>query len=253
VTNLENGRSVVVRVNDRGPFKNGRVMDVSMRAAELLGFANKGTARVRLEVLEKESRILADASRRGENTTRMTLADLQGQEGSEGMAAGVQPSPVPALQPVTKLASSSEGEDSLLPESLRTPTIMVEDLKAPAGKAADGIVSVPPSAAYTPPPKGMAQGHVKAGRFMPSPVVSTVPVHATGIFVQAGSFSVRDNAEGLKRKLGKIAPSVIEPVSVNGRSFYRVKLGPIASIDQADRVLDKVIRAGQSSAKVVTK
>src|ERR1700756_3767733 len=50
VTNLENGRSVVVRINDRGPYLHGRIMDVSMRAAELLGFANKGTVRVRLEV-----------------------------------------------------------------------------------------------------------------------------------------------------------------------------------------------------------
>lgn len=51
VHNLDNGRSVVVRVNDRGPFKRGRVIDVSRAAAESLGMLRAGTANVRLEVL----------------------------------------------------------------------------------------------------------------------------------------------------------------------------------------------------------
>ena len=50
VTNLENGRSVVLAVTDRGPFVPGRVIDVSRRAAELLGFVRQGTARVRVRV-----------------------------------------------------------------------------------------------------------------------------------------------------------------------------------------------------------
>jgi rare lipoprotein A len=49
VTNLTNGRSLVVRVNDRGPFHANRVIDVSVRAADLLGFKHKGTERVRVE------------------------------------------------------------------------------------------------------------------------------------------------------------------------------------------------------------
>lgn len=51
VTELASGRSVVVRINDRGPFVPGRVIDVSERAAELLGFAARGVAQVQLEVL----------------------------------------------------------------------------------------------------------------------------------------------------------------------------------------------------------
>ena len=50
VTNLENGRSVIVRVNDRGPFVNGRIIDVSRRAARLLGFYESGTAKVRVQI-----------------------------------------------------------------------------------------------------------------------------------------------------------------------------------------------------------
>jgi rare lipoprotein A len=52
VTNLENGRTVEVTVNDRGPYKDGRVLDLSQRAAEELGMKEKGLARVKIEVVE---------------------------------------------------------------------------------------------------------------------------------------------------------------------------------------------------------
>ena len=54
ITNLENGRSVIVRVNDRGPFLYNRVMDLSYAAATALDYANKGTARVRVERLTNQ-------------------------------------------------------------------------------------------------------------------------------------------------------------------------------------------------------
>ena len=53
VTNLGNGRSVVLRVNDRGPFRRDRIIDVSRHAAEHLQFVQAGTARVRVEVLPR--------------------------------------------------------------------------------------------------------------------------------------------------------------------------------------------------------
>ena len=53
VTNLSNGRSIVVRVNDRGPFVRGRIVDVSARVAKLLDFNHRGVAKVRLDYLGK--------------------------------------------------------------------------------------------------------------------------------------------------------------------------------------------------------
>lgn len=52
VTNLDNNRSLVVRINDRGPFVEGRIIDLSYAAAERLDFVIPGTARVRVEVIE---------------------------------------------------------------------------------------------------------------------------------------------------------------------------------------------------------
>lgn len=51
VTNLENGRHVIVKVNDRGPFEGGRIMDFSYAAAQKLGFANKGTTHVQVTAI----------------------------------------------------------------------------------------------------------------------------------------------------------------------------------------------------------
>lgn len=279
VTNLENGRSVVLRINDRGPFKRGRVIDVSKRAAELLGFIGNGTARVRVDVLEKESRQIAEAAKRGMDTSRMTPQQV----------AAIAPARQQATPVATRVSSSSprtsggrtaelRNDAEALPESLRTPTITVEELTAPVARSSRGWTAEEPVArqqVQQPAPKAsrderedfvrnlglddnktagatpMASGHLKDGRFMPDPVVTREPVRPTGIFVQAGSFSVQENAVRLGDRLKSLGDVQVTPVTVSGRQFWRVRVGPIATVDEADRVLDAVIRAGGDGAKVL--
>ena len=64
VVNLENGRSLAVRINDRGPFVRGRIIDMSRRGAQLLGFRYKGTAEVRVRIMPEESHRVAEIARR---------------------------------------------------------------------------------------------------------------------------------------------------------------------------------------------
>lgn len=52
VTNLNNGRSVIVRINDRGPFSRGRIIDLSRKAAEQLGMLKSGVAPVKIELIK---------------------------------------------------------------------------------------------------------------------------------------------------------------------------------------------------------
>lgn len=54
VTNLDNNRQITVRVNDRGPFAKNRVIDLSKKAAEVLGFKNKGTTKVKVQIVKEE-------------------------------------------------------------------------------------------------------------------------------------------------------------------------------------------------------
>jgi rare lipoprotein A len=65
VTNLDNNRAIRVRVNDRGPFARGRIIDLSRRAAQLLGFERSGSARVRVTILKDESIRAAALAQRG--------------------------------------------------------------------------------------------------------------------------------------------------------------------------------------------
>ncbi|MDX8397982.1 MAG: septal ring lytic transglycosylase RlpA family protein [Mariprofundaceae bacterium] len=62
VTNLENGRSIIVRVNDRGPFVKSRIIDLSYAAAKALAYDQQGTARVRVQVLDASSNQKQQAS-----------------------------------------------------------------------------------------------------------------------------------------------------------------------------------------------
>ena len=62
VTNLVNGRSLKIRINDRGPFAKNRIIDLSRRAAQLLDFERQGTAPVRVDIIAQESRNLANLS-----------------------------------------------------------------------------------------------------------------------------------------------------------------------------------------------
>jgi rare lipoprotein A len=75
VTNLENGRQVVVRVNDRGPFVKNRLIDLSYAAAKELGFAKKGTTRVRVQALAgiQDRPMLASRSRTPPPAARPSL------------------------------------------------------------------------------------------------------------------------------------------------------------------------------------
>ena len=52
VTNIDNGKSIILRINDRGPFVKGRILDCSMGAAKKLGFHHAGTANVKIEIIE---------------------------------------------------------------------------------------------------------------------------------------------------------------------------------------------------------
>ena len=91
VTNLTNQRSIIVRVNDRGPYAKGRIMDVSQNAATLLGFIRQGTARVHVQYLSPAPL--------GGHDTKMLMASLR-TDGQPATLNGM------ALPPGTMLASN---------------------------------------------------------------------------------------------------------------------------------------------------
>ena len=78
VTNLENQRSIVVRVNDRGPFHNDRVIDLSYAAAYKLGFSNQGTALVHIEAIVPSQNVILAANTATNPATTVTASAAAG-------------------------------------------------------------------------------------------------------------------------------------------------------------------------------
>ena len=84
-----------------------------------------------------------------------------------------------------------------------------------------------------------------------NPPVDVAAVPPSAIYVQAGAFSVYDNALNLRNRLFNLAPTKIEPIDVKGTKFYRVRLGPMATVPEADVLLDRVLATGQTGARVI--
>lgn len=246
VTNLDNGRSLIVRVNDRGPYARGRIIDVSKRAAELLGFKNKGTAKVRLEVLPKESMQIAEAAKRGIDTSGYEVA--VNQTGRMPGSYQVASAP-PQRQPQTARNATNTMPTGYNSNTAMTSTYSPRQTASLQPVQQEKLTS--PAQGSAMPLQNVTPGHMRNGNFYPDPVVTEMPVTKTSIYVQAGSFTVQSNAANLSRKLSAYAPADVYPAMVNGRQFYRVRLGPIETVDQADALLNRVVNAGHNEAIIV--
>ena len=82
-------------------------------------------------------------------------------------------------------------------------------------------------------------------------LISHQPVTPINIYVQAGAFSVYENAERLRAGLDHLGPTAVTPVVVGGKRFYRVRLGPVDAVERADALLASVIAAGHPQAGIV--
>lgn len=132
VTNLENGRSIVLRVNDRGPFARGRIIDVSRRAAELLGFQNQGTAKVRVDIMPDESRSLK-------------LAALNSPQGrSQQLAVAASPRQEVTKEPLSGVPQS----DTVLPAAKATTSVPRSTISQPTLPARVTVVPIEESAIF---------------------------------------------------------------------------------------------------------
>lgn len=222
VTNLENGRSIVLRVNDRGPFSRGRIIDVSAKAADLLGMKKRGTAQVRVETLPAESRRIAEDARMGKDTRGYEIA-LNGNR--------------PTTETVTLYPDRT---------ALSVQTASADDTIGAARVASVESVSLEPSRIQP------VQGHIGAqGQFLPDPVVTQSAPVQTRIFVQAGAFANEGNALRLSQSLANVGNSKVYHSVVSGQNLYRVRLGPFNSVEAADAALAQVTSGPAPQARIV--
>ncbi len=124
VTNLENGRSLRLRVNDRGPYARGRIIDVSRRAANLLGFHENGTARVRVQFegraevgaappQDEDEISAAPASVKAAPVTSVASSELAPPPGAATAASRPAPEEI-RVASAASVAPSSDGVDGVV-------------------------------------------------------------------------------------------------------------------------------------------
>ena len=188
VTHVGNGRSVVVRINDRGPFRTGRIIDLSYTAAWKLGYASSGSTLVEVEAIAPEE-IAVLASRRAAGETR-PLA----------VAATATPADARPVAPAT----------------------------APAARSLDDVLAA--SAAIP------------------------VTADASGLYLQLGAFSARENAENFRARIsGQLAwlDRAIEILQRDG--LFRLHLGPYRDRAEAGGIAERIRDALDLKAVFVTR
>ncbi|WP_372017903.1 septal ring lytic transglycosylase RlpA family protein [Pseudoxanthomonas sp. 10H] len=196
VTNLDNGESVVVRVNDRGPFHEGRVIDLSYAAAVKLGIVARGTGRVEVRALQPGD---ADAPRTA--------------------AAPARPAAAPARAVATTApATPATAMDQLVQALPSAPPATAPE--PPAHEVRPAAASVPAPAVA----QGAATGP-QAGTFAPLAPAVAGP---SGPELQVASFSSLDNARrALERLLAAGIPGArLDDVVAGGRTFWRLRVAP---------------------------
>jgi rare lipoprotein A len=247
VTNLANGRTIVVRINDRGPYARDRVIDLSRRSAELLGFRANGTTDVRVRYLRR-------APLNGDDSYEQRFAASQSWARSQFAAN------VPAKKNSAITLASAPVEDTLpaenpenvalpwkaaAPPESSAPIESAPDTAQIGWKASPRWASLPASAAAG---SGSVDRPVGLGS---SPARGRT--QSQGILVQAGSFKTKDNADKATTVLGGIAPVDVAPVEIGGEVYFRVRVGPFADENAAQSALSQVTKAGYQGARIVLK
>lgn len=188
LTDLDTGRQLLVRVNDRGPANIGRLVAVTPRVASLLGFPPDGIARVRLEVLPAESHAVADS-----------------------------------IPGAPRLAIAAAPREAVVAQSLTGPANTVTIGEAPAPAATPSVD---------------LSGQVTQGTPEPG-----------ALYVRLSRFTERRYAVRQAAQVSEPA-QIVRLDSLEGAG-YRARLGPFATVAEADAALDRAVRAGVTDARIV--
>jgi rare lipoprotein A len=258
VTNLENGKSLQLRINDRGPFHDGRIIDLSKASARKLGIT--GLAKVRVRYLKEATQAFMDS--KGTLPLPITPQNMQ-QEAVRAMAAKeIAPPPQTAKKPATmptiqrssapfRVATLARAEN---PRALsdRAPITTVSSRNLPAELPAkkpmprhpaksyrmvdDGKASEP-FRSYQP---GPSQGAISTREPLSAPAapLRTAPVrnnvqpppasavHYGDRTIKVASYRERANAAAMMRQLKTLGEPAMEVVNIQGTLWYRVMLRP---------------------------
>ncbi len=250
VTNLENNYSVVVKVNDRGPFVGDRIIDLSLAAAMELDMKEQGTANVHIEALSTHL-VAENAATENDNTSSQAVV-----ASNETLTNESETNAPELIEPV--LAAVPLQEPAIVIEQFETEVEPAEkgDLSLPAdiaseignsnegyveldAKADTALVAAPTVEQPSEAPQMAAASQLE--------VANTIQGSEGGYFIQLGAFAHAPNAEALVddvvRKIGLTA--FIEKDEMS--EIYRVKMGPYEKGDKLETTMTELADIGIES------
>jgi rare lipoprotein A len=236
VTNLSNGEQVDVRINDRGPFVKGRIVDLSQAAARDIDMLRAGTARVRLKVIARPSVVPVTSPRPPSNIPPSTPPNIPPstppREPVEITAApavvaappttlAIEP---PIVDPAPPVMSSPVTSFPVTSPAITSPTVMLPNVTSTP-------ITAPPVTAPTP-----AAGPAVRATVTPAP-------HAGNYAVQAGAFSDSARAESLRAVLvDHFADARVALSTARTLPLWRVIVGHQMTREQAGEIAIRVRR-----------
>jgi rare lipoprotein A len=258
VTNLANGRSVVVRVNDRGPFHAGRIIDLSYAAAVKLGVDRAGTARVEVKGLspgENAVEPIGTLAMRAPPSPR-AQSPVHVATGIPTAIAKPTPSAIDTLLGALPIASANASERSAQsispnipqPAAIGTPHTggerfdMLQNGRTMSAAEFDAWLRARGLHVATGKPDGVTPATTVASATVataaPMPVSVSSPSALASQTYQVASFSARDNAEHALALLtgAGIAGARVEDADSGGRKVYRLRIGPVAAGDASELI-----------------
>ena len=237
VTNLDNGKSVVVKINDRGPFHSSRIIDLSYAAAVKLGYREKGVARVEVRALhpgDDDVRLAA----RPQSTDATAMDQLVGQlPQAPAMAAPLQPMQSP---PQPQAAASSYRFNMHQNGKVMSADEFDAWMQSRQVRVATGKPGKPDAVAVV--AMASVQAAVQRADVVAAPPLGTLAATsplaanpaAQGIVIeqvilQVASFADQQNAQHALAKLqaAAIARAQLLDGDVNGRKIWRLRIGPM--------------------------
>ena len=227
VTRISNGKSVVVRVNDRGPFLNDRVIDLSYVAAYKLGMLGPGSAEVVVE------RITPDQIRNWQpapatlNVATAITAPVQTLAVAQGKPTPVQTQPANNSDTTAPLALAAASMSTTV---AARPNVSAT-LSTPVDKSTQAFV--PPPAASTTP--------TATSSINPPTSASAAPPGS--MYLQLGAFSEASKAQALAARVSSQIPTELSAsvrVEQTTNNLHRVRIGPFASREAAVQAVNPV-------------
>jgi len=279
VTNLENGRSVIVRVNDRGPFLHGRIIDLSYAAAVKLGYQKQGTARVRVERITRRdiaagripsttadnAVIVASSARKNTSVPSQTRTASAAQRQTQPKStvrqtqtyqAAPEPAPATAPAPVTQSQAVAANEGAPVNETAAQNSKYDEQVYVTLSIPVENAETPPAEQAPTQDTMGalITQQETAPAQAPAEVLPAAIPAASSGSWsVQIGAYGVQENAKQAAAHAEMMLASVqnAQVRVVDTGKVWKVFSGNFSSKDEASQFARTVTQALGSPAFAV--